>query len=129
LGGILADKFGKRRVMAIAAFLSAITGFLWLGFSWSDNVFYVLGFIAWSIPSVVWAVAMGLSVEQFHTNIRAVGFASAYSTGRLVATVVPLIMAAIAMKVALTLVMAGVCVFYIIAMFAILLMKETKAQL
>jgi MFS family permease len=129
LGGILADKFGKRRVMAIAAFLSALTGFLWLGFSWSDNVFYVLGFIAWSIPSVVWAVAMGLSVEQFHTNIRAVGFASAYSTGRLVATVVPLIMAAIAMKVALTLVMAGVTVFYIIAMFAILLMKETKAQL
>ena len=72
---------------------------------------------------------MGLSVEQFHTNIRAVGFASAFSTGRLVATLVPIGMAAVAVKVPLTLVMAGVCVFYLIAMFAILLMKETKAQL
>jgi MFS family permease len=129
LGGILADKFGKRRVTAIAAFISAVTGVLWLGFVWSDNVFYALGFLAWSVPSVIWAVAIGLAVEQFPTNIRGVGFASAFSTGRLVATIVPTAMAAVAMKVPLTLVMAGVCGLYLISMFAILLMKETKAQL
>jgi MFS family permease len=129
IAGIIADKFGKRKVMAIAAFISAITGFLWLGFEWDDNVFYALGVIAWSVPSIVWAVAIGISVEQFPTNLRGVGFASSFSTGRLVATVVPLAMGAVAAKLGLTIVMAGVCLFYIVAMFAILLMKETKAQL
>jgi hypothetical protein len=38
-------------------------------------------------------------------------------------------MGAVAAKLGLTIVMAGVCLFYIVAMFAILLMKETKAQL
>jgi MFS family permease len=129
VGGIIADKFGKRSTMAVCAFLSAVTLFLWLGFEWSDNVFYAMGVLAWSIPSVVWAVAMGLTVEQFPTNIRAVGFASAYSTGRLLVTLVPIAMGAVAMKIGLTTVMAAVSVFYFIAMIAILLMKETKAQL
>jgi MFS family permease len=129
VGGIIADKIGKRLTMAVCAFLSAVTLFLWLGFEWSDNVFYAMGVLAWSIPSVVWAVAMGLTVEQFPTNIRAVGFASAYSTGRLLVTLVPIAMGAVAMKIGLTTVMAAVSVFYLIAMIAILLMKETKAQL
>ncbi len=129
VGGIIADKFGKKITMAVSAFLSAVTLFFWLGFKWDDNIFYALGTLNWGIASVVWAVAMGLTVEQFPTNIRAVGFASAFSTGRLVATLVPIAMAAVAMKIGLTMVMAAVSVFYLIAMFAILLMKETKAHL
>jgi MFS family permease len=128
--GIVADKFGKRRTMAVCAFLSALTLALWLGMEWEDDrIFWVLGAIAWAVASGVWALAIGLTVEQFPTNVRAVGFASAYSTGRLLTTLVPLVMGAVAVKIGLTQVMAAVSIFYFIAMIAILLMKESKAQL
>jgi MFS family permease len=129
IAGIVADKFGKRTTMAICAFLSAVTLAVWLGMEWNDKVFWVMGAIAWAAASAVWALAMGFVVEQFPTNIRAVGFSSAYATGRLIATVVPIVMGAVALKIGLTTVMASVSIFYFIAMIAILLMKETKAQL
>ena len=129
IAGIIADKFGKRITMAVCAFLSAVTLYVWLGMQWDATVFWVMGTLNWACASAVWAIAMGFVVEQFPTNIRAVGFASAYSTGRLLSTLVPILMGAAAQKIGLTQVMASVSVFYLIAMIAILLLKETKAQL
>jgi AAHS family cis,cis-muconate transporter-like MFS transporter len=129
VGGIIADKFGKKKMMAISAFLSAATLYIWLGMDWDDNVFYAIGTFHWFIAGVVWAVAIGFTVEQFPTNIRAVGFASAFSTGRLLVTIAPLLMGAAAKQVGLTQVMTAVSIFYLIAMVAILLLKETKAHL
>ncbi|MGC9977395.1 MAG: MFS transporter, partial [Syntrophales bacterium] len=129
IAGIIADKFGKRITMAICAFLSAVTLYVWLGMQWGATVFWVMGTLSWACASAVWAIAMGFVVEQFPTNIRAVGFASSYSTGRLLSTLVPIVMGAAAQKIGLTQVMSSVSVFYLIAMIAILLLKETKANL
>jgi MFS family permease len=130
VAGVIADKFGKKVTMAVCAFLAAVTLYAWLGVEWEDErIFWAAGALNWAIASGVWAIAMGFVVEQFPLQIRAVGFASAYSTGRLLVTIAPLIMGAAAKTVGLTQVMAAVSIFYLIAMVAILMMKETKAQL
>jgi hypothetical protein len=129
IAGIVANKFGKLINMTVRAFVAAVTLALWLGMQWDEKVFWVMGALGWAVASAVWAIAVGFVVKQFPTNIRAVGFSSAYATGRLIATLVPIAMAAVALKIGLTTVMASVSVFYFIAMIAILLMKETKAQL
>jgi MFS family permease len=129
IAGVVGDKFGKRVTMAVCAFLSAFLLAVWLGMEWGTKVFWILGAFAWAVASAIWALAVGFVVEQFPTNIRAEGFSDAYATGRLIATIVPIAMGAVALKIGLTAVMASVSVFYFIAMIAILLMKETKAQL
>ena len=115
--------------MTVRAFAAAVILAVWLVMQWDAKVFWVMGALSWAVASAVWAIAVGYVVEQFPTNIRAVGFSSAYATGCLIATVVPIAMGDVALKIGLTTVMAAVSVFYFIAMIAILLMKETKAQL
>jgi len=130
VAGWAGDKFGKRTVMAICGFLSACTLFLWMGIEWEDErVFYTLGAIAWCCPAVIWAILAAYLVEQFPTHIRAVGVSGGYSTGRLVATLVPLIMGAAAQKVGLTAVMAAVSVFYLICMFGVLMLRDSRAHI
>jgi len=130
VGGWAGDKFGKRPVMAICAFLSAILMYVWLGIEWeSDMVFNVLAAIAWGISSVIWAILSAYLVEQFPTNIRAVGIAAGFSTGRLIATVIPLIMGAAAQQIGLTVVMSAVSVFYLLCMFGVLMLRDTKAHM
>jgi len=127
--GIVVNKFGKLINMTVRAFAAAVILAVWLVMQWDAKVFWVMGALSWAVASAVWAIAVGYVVEQFPTNIRAVGFSSAYATGCLIATVVPIAMGDVALKIGLTTVMAAVSVFYFIAMIAILLMKETKAQL
>ncbi len=130
VAGWAGDKFGRRSVMAISGFFAAITLFLWMGIEWEDErVFYALGVIAWCIPSIIWAILAAYLVEQFPTHIRAVGVSSGYSTGRLVATLVPLVMGAAAQKVGLTVVMAFISVFYLICMFGVLMLRDTKGHM
>ena len=129
IAGIVADRYGKRITIIISSFLAAVTLYLWLGMVWDQTMFMTFGAINWACASVIWAVLGGFLVEQFPTNIRAVGIASAYSTGRLVTTVVPLLMGAVAMKVGMTAVMAAISIFYIVGMIAAFGMKETKEHL
>ncbi|PKN18138.1 MAG: hypothetical protein CVU71_11525 [Deltaproteobacteria bacterium HGW-Deltaproteobacteria-6] len=130
VGGWAGDKFGKRRVMAICAFISAITMYLWLGIQWeSDMVFNILAAIAWGFPSIIWAILLAYLVEQFPIHIRAVGVASAFSTGRLIATVIPIAMGAVAQQIGLTVVMAAVSVFYLIAMFGVLMLRDESKHI
>ena len=124
------DKFGKRTIMATGGFLAAVTLFLWMGIEWEDErIFYGFGVIAWLCPSVIWAVLAAYLVEQFPTNIRAVGVSAGYSTGRLVATLVPLVMGAAAQQVGLTLVMAFISIFYLICMFGVLMLRDSRAHI
>ncbi len=126
----IGDKFGKRKLMAISGFLSAVTLFLWMGIEWEDErMFYILGVIAWCCPSVIWAVLAAYLVEQFPTNIRAVGVSSGYSTGRLIATLVPVVMGAAAQKVGLTMVMAFISIFYLICMFGVLMLRDSSKHI
>jgi fucose permease len=130
VAGWAGDKFGKRRVMAICAFISAITMYLWLGIQWeSDMVFNILAAIAWGFPSIIWAILLAYLVEQFPIHIRAVGVASAFSTGRLIATVIPIAMGAVAQQIGLTVVMAAVSVFYLIAMFGVLMLRDESKHI
>ncbi len=130
IAGWAGDKFGKRATMAVCGGLSAAGLFLWMGIEWDDErVFYALGVIAWCIPSVIWAILAAYLVEQFPTHIRAVGISAGYSTGRLVATLVPLVMGAAAQKVGLTIVMAFVSIFYLICMFGVLMLKDSRAHI
>lgn len=130
VGGWTGDKFGKRVVMAVCAFLSSITLYIWLGIEWeSDMTFNLLAALAWLFPSCIWAILSAYLVEQFPTNIRAVGTAFGFSTGRLIATIIPLAMGAAATQIGLTTVMTGVAVFYLIAMFGVLMLKDSKAHM
>jgi hypothetical protein len=78
---------------------------------------------------VIWAILSAYLVEQFPTNIRAVGIAAGFSTGRLIATVIPLIMGAAAQQIGLTVVMSAVSVFYLLCMFGVLMLRDTKAHM
>jgi len=130
VAGWAGDKFGKRPTMAISAFLAAITLFLWMGIEWeNENMFYILGVIAWCCPSVIWAILAAYLVEQFPTNIRAVGVSTGYSTGRLISTIVPVVMGAAAQRVGLTLVMAFISVFYLICMFGVLMLRDSSKHI
>ena len=129
VGGFCGDKFGKRPSMAVFSFLSAVTLYVWLGMEWEDTMFFVWGASAWIVASAIWAILSAYLVEQFPTNIRAVGVAAGFSTGRLIATIVPLAMGAAAQKIGLTTVMTAMAVFYLICMFGVLMLKDSKAHI
>ncbi len=130
MGGICAHKFGKRVSMAAFAFLSAVTFYVWLGFEWEDDrIFFLCGGANWFVASAIWAILAAYLVEQFPTHIRAVGVAAGFSTGRLISTIVPLAMGAAASQLGLTTVMTAISVFYLIAMIAILMLKESKGHI
>lgn len=130
VSGMIAHKIGKRLAMATFAFLSAVTFFVWLGFDWeSDAVFFLCGGLNWMVASAIWAILAAYLVEQFPTHIRAVGVAAGFSTGRLISTVVPLAMGAAASQLGLTHVMTAIAVFYLLAMVAVLMLKESKGHM
>ena len=129
LSGVISDKIGKRTTIAVCSFLAAVTLYFWLGMIWDQTVFMIWGLINWGVASAIWAILLGFTVEQFPTNIRALGTASTYATGRLVSTLVPLAMGAAAQKVGLTTVMAAISIFYLVAMFAALMLKDTRAHI
>jgi MFS family permease len=129
VGGFCGDKFGKRPSMAVFSFLSAVTLYVWLGMEWEDTMFFVWGASAWIVASAIWAILSAYLVEQFPTNIRAVGVAAGFSTGRLIATIVPLAMGAAAQHVGLTSVMTAMAVFYLICMFGVLMLRDSKVHI
>ena len=129
VGGIAATKFGKRPSMAVFAFLSAVTFFVWLAFEWPDHIFFIAGGANWMVASAIWAILAAYLVEQFPTNIRAIGVAAGFSSGRLISTIVPLAMGAAAQKIGLTAVMTAISIFYLLAMVAVLMLKESKGHM
>ena len=129
IGGMIAHKIGTRITMAIFSFVAAVTFFAWLAFDWSDKVFFAWGSLNWMSASAIWAILAAYLVQQFPTNIRAVGVAAGFSTGRLISTLVPIVMGTAALKIGMTTVMAVISIFYLICMVGVLMLKEDRGHL
>ena len=129
LGGILGDKFGKRVTMAVFSFVTAVIFYVWLGLKWDNTMFFVWGWIYQVTSSVLWAILGAYLAEQFPTNIRAVGTASAFSTGRLISTLVPFVMGAIAMAIGLTATLGLIAIFYIIGMLGVVMLRDLNIHI
>jgi MFS family permease len=129
VSGFVSRVISKRATMALFSFLAAVTLYIWLGLEWSDTVFMIIGLVHWGLASAIWGVASGFTVEQFPTNIRALGAASTYGTGRLVSTLVPITMGAAAAQIGLVTVMAAVSFFYIVTLFAVLMLRDSTAHI
>lgn len=129
MGGFLAHKMGKRATMAVFSFLASVTFYVWLAFEWSDNLFFLWGSLNWTVASAIWAILAAYLVEQFPTNIRAVGVAGGFSTGRLIATVVPLVLGATAVQLGLIAVMTFVSIFYLLCMVGVLMLRDSVKHL
>jgi len=128
-GGFLGDKFGKRVTMALFSFLTAVMFYVWLGLKWDNTMFFVWGWIYQVTSSVLWAILGAYLAEQFPTNIRAVGTAASYSTGRLISTLVPFVMGAVAMQIGLTATLGVITIFYIIGMLGVLMLRDMRVHI
>ena len=126
IGGIIADKFGKRLLIVASALLSAVSFYLWLGMTTGPVVFFILAIVHYVIASAFWATLASFLAEQFPTQIRALGVSSSYSTGRLFSILVPIALGAIAMTTGLIPAIIFAAMFYLIAMVGALLLRDGK---
>lgn len=126
IGGAVADKIGKRRLILASSLLSAVSFYLWLGISTGPVLFFVLAFVHYVIASTFWATLASFLAEQFPTPIRALGVSSSYSTGRVFSVAVPIALGAIAMTTGLIPAIIFAAMFYLIAMFGALMLREGK---
>lgn len=126
IGGTVADKIGKRRVIVWGAFFSAVSFYAWLGMTTTPAVFVVLAVVHYIVASVFWATLASFLAEQFPTNIRAVGVSSSYSTGRLFSILVPIALGAVAMTSGLITAIVCASAFYLIAMFGASMLRDHK---
>lgn len=129
VSGWVSRLISKRATMSLFSLLAAVTLYIWLSMEWTQSVFMIIGLVHWGIASAIWGVASGFTVEQFPTNIRALGAASTYGTGRLVSTLVPVVMGAAAAQIGLISVMAAVSFFYLVCLFAVLMLKDSTAHI
>lgn len=126
IGGVVADKIGKRRVIIGSAFLAGVSFYLWLGMTTTPTVFFVLAIVHYVVASMFWATLASFLAEQFPTPIRAVGVSSSYSTGRVFSLIVPIALGAIAMKTGLIPAIIFAAGFYVIAMFGAFMLRDGK---
>jgi predicted MFS family arabinose efflux permease len=126
IGGIVADKIGKRRLIIASAFFSAVSFYLWLGIATGPTLFFALAVVHYVIASAFWATLASFLAEQFPTPIRAVGVSSSYSTGRLFSVLVPIALGAVAMKTGLIAAIIFAALFYLIAMFGAFMLRDEE---
>jgi MFS family permease len=126
IGGAIADKIGKRALIVGTALLSAISFYVWIGIQTGPAVFFVLAIVHYLIASAFWATLASFLAEQFPTSIRALGVSSSYSTGRLFSLLVPIGLGAVAMHTGLMAAIIFAAVFYLIAMFGAVMLRDGK---
>ena len=126
IGGVIADKIGKRTLIIWSALLSAISFYIWIGTETGPAMFFALAILHYLIASAFWATLASFLAEQFPTAIRALGVSSSYSTGRLFSLLVPLGLGAIAMHTGLMAAIIFAAVFYLIAMFGAVMLRDGK---
>jgi MFS family permease len=126
IGGTIADKIGKRRLIVASAFLAAVSFYLWLGMTTSPTMFVVLAIVHYVAASAFWATLASFLAEQFPTSIRAVGVSSSYSTGRLFSILVPIALGVVAMKTGLMAAIIFSGLLYLVAMAGALMLRDGK---
>lgn len=126
IGGAVADKIGKRALIVGSALLSAISFYLWIGIPTGPALFFALAIVHYVIASAFWATLASFLAEQFPTSIRALGVSSSYSTGRLFSVMVPIALGAVAMRTGLIGAIVVAAVFYLIAMFGAVMLRDGK---
>jgi MFS family permease len=126
IGGVIADKIGKRKLILGATLLSGVSFYLWLGIPTSPEAFFALAVIHYVIASAFWATLASFLAEQFPTPIRAVGVSGSYSTGRLFSVLVPIALGAVAMTTGLVAAIIFAAGLYLIAMFGAFMLRDGK---
>jgi MFS family permease len=126
IGGVVADKIGKRMLIVASALLSAVSFYIWLGVPTGPTAFFALAVVHYIIASAFWATLASFLAEQFPTSIRALGVSSSYSTGRLFSVLVPIALGAIAMTTGLIPAIIFAAMFYLIAMFGAVMLRDGK---
>ena len=126
IGGAIADKIGKRALIIGSALLSAISFYVWIGIQTGPAVFFALAIVHYLVASAFWATLASFLAEQFPTSIRALGVSSSYSTGRVFSLLVPIGLGAVAMHTGLMAAIVFAAVFYLIAMFGALMLRDGK---
>jgi MFS family permease len=123
--GFLADKMGRRVNFIFGSLASAVVMFIWINLSnptailWMAGVF---GFITYGY----WGPLAAFVSEQFPTNLRGVGTAFAYASGRMMSALAPFAMGGIATKYSLGVALGCVGVIYALGAIFGYFMKETK---
>jgi MFS transporter, putative metabolite:H+ symporter len=101
-GGVLADRFGRRKpAMVLALFAIALT-FGWWATIWPPPVFCMFAAAVAIVGSAEWTLGIVYVNELFPTEIRASGFGWSSGLGRIVSIVAPMVtqMLAVSMGVA-----------------------------
>jgi predicted MFS family arabinose efflux permease len=124
IGGTLAGKIGKRRLIGWSALVSAVSFYLWLGMPTSPTMFVVLAVFHYVVVSAFWATLASFLAEQFPTAIRARGVSTSYSNGRVFSVLVPIGLGAIAMKTGLVTAIVFAAMLYMIAMVGAFLLRD-----
>lgn len=126
IGGVIADRIGKRLLIISTALLSAVSFYLWLGMTTGPTLFFALAVVHYIVASAFWATLASFLAEQFPTSIRAVGVSSSYSTGRLFSLLVPIALGVVAMKTGLIAAIIFAAIFYLVAMVGAFMLRDAK---
>ena len=127
IASFLVDKIGKRKFIIIMSVMAAISLYVFLGIPWVGYQLYIAGMVNWSLATCLWAGFGAYLSEQFPTNVRAVGVATSFSTGRAVVVGIPMILgAAVTSTLTIGYVVALMSIFYLVGGFAAFMLKENK---
>ena len=123
--GYFADKVGRRANFIFGSLASAAVMLIWINLSSPTAILWmagVFGFITYGY----WGPLAAFVSEQFPTNVRGIGTAFAYASGRMMSALAPFLMGGIASKYSLGFALGLVSVIYAAGAIFGYFMKETK---
>lgn len=123
--GYLADKLGRRANFIFGSLASAVVMLIWINLSSPTAILWmagVFGFITYGY----WGPLAAFVSEQFPTNVRGIGTAFAYASGRMMSALAPFLLGGIASRYSLGFALGLVSVIYAVGAIFGYFMKETK---
>ncbi len=123
--GFLADKLGRRTNFIFGSLASAVVMLIWINQSSPTAILWmagVFGFITYGY----WGPLAAFVSEQFPTNVRGIGTAFAYASGRMMSALAPFLMGGIASQYSLGFALGLVSVIYASGAIFGYLMRETR---
>ncbi len=123
--GYLADRLGRRWNFIIGGVGSGIVVLIWIMMSNPQAIFWMgmlFGFVSYGY----WGPLAAFVAEQFPTRLRGVGTSFCYTTGRMCAVLVPMILGGVAEKYNLAVAIGGIAVVFALGGVVAYFMRETK---